>query len=402
VDVRAWLAGLGLESYAEAFADNDIDGATLAALTAEDLKEVGVASVGHRRKLLEAIAALTNGEAEAAPVPDDRAALSAEQRQVTVLFADLAGFTKLSDELGAEATHALLNRYFETVDAVVEGYGGSIDKHMGDNVMAVFGAPVAHSDDPERALRAALDIHPAMAELSKEFGRDLRTHIGIASGQVVASGTGSDAHREYTVTGNSVNLASRLQDKAEGGETLISQAVHRAVMDAVECVPMGKIEVKGFAEPVPVWRLQGLRSDVSGDRHGPFVGRRAERRQFDALIQECLETGSGQTILARGEAGIGKTRLVEEFAAKRSWRAARPASARPGWSRNSRHSPRPAASPTTRGWCSISASARVRTRSGPWCAACSVWPEAAPRRRARRRRTGRSRRVGWRRMRGCS
>ncbi len=315
MDVRTWLAGLGLENYAEAFADNDIDGATLAALTAEDLKEVGVASVGHRRKLLEAIAALTNGEAEAAPVPDDRAALSAEQRQVTVLFADLSGFTKLSDELGAEATHALLNRYFETVDAVVEGYGGSIDKHMGDNVMAVFGAPVAHSDDPERALRAALDIHPAVAELSKEFGRDLRTHIGIASGQVVASGTGSDAHREYTVTGNSVNLASRLQDKAESGETLISQAVHRAVMDAVECVPMGEIEVKGFTEPVPVWRLQGLRSDVSGARHGPFVGRRAERRQFDALIQECLETGSGQTILARGEAGIGKTRLVEEFAA---------------------------------------------------------------------------------------
>jgi hypothetical protein len=183
---------------------------------------------------------------------------------------------------------------------------------MGDNVMAVFGAPVAHSDDPERALRAALDIHRTMAELSEEFGRDLRAHIGIASGQVVASGTGSDAHREYTVTGNSVNLASRLQDKAEAGETLISQAVHRAV--AAESAPMGEIEVKGFAEPVPVWRLEGLRGDVSSARHGPFVGRRAERRQFHALIQECLETGNGQTILARGEAGIGKTRLVEEFA----------------------------------------------------------------------------------------
>ena len=232
-----------------------------------------------------------------------------------MLFADLAGFTKISDELGAEATHALLNRYFETVDAIVEGYGGSIDKHMGDNVMAVFGAPVAHSDDPERALRAALDIHRAMAELAEEFGRDLRAHIGIASGQVVASGTGSDAHREYTVTGNSVNLASRLQDKAEAGEALISQAVHRAVTDVVESAPMGALEVKGFAEPVPVWRLEGLRGDVSGARYGPFVGRRAERRQFGALIEECLETGNGQTILARGEAGIGKTRLVEEFAA---------------------------------------------------------------------------------------
>ncbi|MHA1153130.1 MAG: ATP-binding protein, partial [Alphaproteobacteria bacterium] len=197
----------------------------------------------------------------------------------------------------------------------VEGYGGSIDKHMGDNVMAVFGAPVAHSDDPERALRAALDIHRAMAELTGEFGRDLRAHIGIASGQVVASGTGSDAHREYTVTGSSVNLASRLQDKARAGETLISQAVHRAVTDVVESTPMGEIEVKGIVEPVPVWRLAGLRGDVAAARHGPFVGRRAERRQFSALIEECLETGNGQTILARGEAGIGKTRLVEEFTA---------------------------------------------------------------------------------------
>jgi len=321
VDVRAWLAGLGLETYTEAFADNDIDDATLPALTAEDLKDVGVASVGHRRRLLEAIAALADGNIETAPALDSQAAPgsapgpSGERRQVTVLFADLAGFTNISEELGAEATHALLNRYFETVDALVEGYGGSIDKHMGDNVMAVFGAPVAHSDDPERALRAALDIHGAMAELTAEFGRDLRAHIGIASGQVVASGTGSDAHREYTVTGNSVNLASRLQDKAKGGETLISQAVQRAVVGAVESAAMGEIEVKGFAEPVPVWRLEGLRGDVSGARHGPFVGRRAERRQFSALIEECLETGNGQSILARGEAGIGKTRLVEEFIA---------------------------------------------------------------------------------------
>ena len=313
MDVRAWLEGLGLESYAGAFADNDIDGATLPALTAEDLKDVGVASVGHRRKLLEAIAVLADGEAEATSAPTP--APSGERRQVTVLFADLAGFTKISDELGAEATHALLNRYFECVDALVEGYGGSIDKHMGDNVMAVFGAPVAHSDDPERALRAALDIHRTMAELTTEFGRDLRAHIGIASGQVVASGTGSDAYREYTVTGSSVNLASRLQDKAEPGETLISQTVQRAVTDVVESAPMGAIEVKGFAEPVPAWRLEGLRGDLAAARHSPFVGRRAERRQFGALIQECLETGNGQTILARGEAGIGKTRLVEEFAA---------------------------------------------------------------------------------------
>jgi len=320
-DIGEWLEGLGLGRYTEAFTDNEIDLHALPHITEADLKDIGVA-LGARRKLLAAIVALANGEAEAAsasaptPAPDDQAAPapSGERRQVTVLFADLAGFTQFSDELGAEATHALLNRYFETVDAIVEGYGGSIDKHMGDNVMAVFGAPVAHDDDPERALRAALDIHRAMAVLAEEFGRDLRTHIGIASGQVVASGTGSDAHREYTVTGSSVNLASRLQDQAKAGETLISQAVQRAVTDVVESAPMGAVEVKGFVAPVPVWRLEGLR-DVAAARHGPFVGRRAERRQFGALIEACLETGNGQTILARGEAGIGKTRLVEEFAA---------------------------------------------------------------------------------------
>jgi class 3 adenylate cyclase/tetratricopeptide (TPR) repeat protein len=317
-DIGDWLEGLGLGRYTEAFTDNEIDLHALPHITEADLKDIGVA-LGARRKLLAAIAMLANGEAETAPAPapDGQAApaLSGERRQVTVLFADLAGFTNISEELGAEATHGLLNRYFETVDAIVEGYGGIIDKHMGDNVMAVFGAPVAHSDDPERALRAALDIHRTMAELSEEFGRDLQAHIGIASGQVVASGTGSDAHREYTVTGSSVNLASRLQDKAEPGATLISQAVHRAVTDVAESAAMGEIEVKGFEAPVPVWRLEGLRRDTAAARRGPFVGRRAERRQFGALIQDCLETGNGQAILARGEAGIGKTRLVEEFAA---------------------------------------------------------------------------------------
>ena len=201
MDIDVWLKGLGLEAYAAAFAANDIDADTLARLTAEDLKDIGVASVGHRRKLLDAIAALAE-EAPPPAQPDPADAQGAgEQRQVTVLFADLAGFTETSEELGAEETHALLNRYFEAVDGIVAGYGGHVDKHMGDNVMAVFGAPLAHSDDPERAVRAALDIHSAMAPLSDDFGRPLAAHIGIASGQVVASGTGSDTHREYTVTG---------------------------------------------------------------------------------------------------------------------------------------------------------------------------------------------------------
>ncbi len=310
LDIEAWLAGLGLEGYAEAFRAQDVDGETLAKLTGEDLKEIGVASVGHRRKLMEAIAGLSQVEAPpVAPASEP----SGERRQVTVLFADLSNFTGLSGELGAEATHVLLNRYFEAVDAVVEGYGGAIDKHIGDNVMAVFGAPVAHTDDPERAVRAALDIHAAMRDLSAELERPLTAHIGIASGQVVASGTGSEAYREYTVTGDTVNLASRLQEQAEGGETLVSKSVQRSTAQIVASTSRGKVSVKGFAENVELWVVQHLISEPAFDRGTSFVGRRMELGQFTALLEEVLSHGQGHSLLLRGEPGIGKTRLIEEF-----------------------------------------------------------------------------------------
>ena len=136
--------------------------------------------------------------------------LGGERRQVTVLFADISGFTRMTSEQDAEEIHRRLNNYFEAVDGAIRRFGGNIDKNIGDAVMAVFGAPIAHSDDPERAIRAALDMHQAAAELDLPIS----IHIGIASGQVVAGGTGSATHSEYTVTGESVNLASRLQDQA--------------------------------------------------------------------------------------------------------------------------------------------------------------------------------------------
>ncbi len=316
MDVRAWLKGLELEAYAEAFAENGVDAALLPDLTNEDLKDLGVARLADRKRLLKAIAGLSDGQPSGeVRLPPPTPSPEGARRQVTVLFADLTGFTQLSNELGAEETYELLNRYFETVDRIVEGYGGSIDKHIGDSVMAVFGAPVAHGNDPERALRSALDIHAAMTRLSAELGRKLAAHIGIASGQVVASGTGSKAHHQYTVTGDTVNLASRLQDRAKGGETLISDEVHRAARSLVTCTEIGELVVKGFSRPTMVWRLDGLQTGRRSEAQIPFVGRRSERQHFAAILEDCGKTGSGQSILVRGEAGIGKTRLVEQFTA---------------------------------------------------------------------------------------
>ena len=254
------------------------------------------------------------GDAAPASPPPAAELSEGERRQVTVLFADLSGYTRLSREIDAEELHALAGRFFDAVDAVVEGYGGTVRKHIGDCIMAVFGAPFAHSNDSERAARAALDIQRRVPALADARGRPLGVHIGIASGQVVASGTGSARHREYTVTGESVNLASRLTDAAQAGEILISDAVHLALAERLACVEARALAVKGFTEPVRAWRLLGLR-ETAEPGHRPFVGRRSELQRFRALLAACSEVGHGQAVYVRGEAGIGKTRLIEEFQA---------------------------------------------------------------------------------------
>ncbi len=314
MSIEAWLGELGLERHAAAFEENGVDETLLPELTNEDLKDLGVERLADRKAILRAIRHLS---AQGQPAPDvrDRAGLAGERRQATVLFSDIAGYTELSRKLGAEETHALLNRYFETVDGIVEGFGGSIDKHMGDNVMAVFGAPIAHDDDPLRAVRAALEIHERMAALSTETGQKISAHIGIASGQVVASGTGSGAHREYTVIGDSVNLAARLQEQAAPGETLVSDAVQRAVAERVGCVSLGEIWLKGIDAPVAAWRTGALRNSEESGLRVAFVGRQAELGQFAGILEACRTSGAGQAVVVRGEAGIGKTRLAEEYTA---------------------------------------------------------------------------------------
>jgi class 3 adenylate cyclase/tetratricopeptide (TPR) repeat protein len=313
MDVSAWLRDLGLEAYAEAFAENGVDAELLGELDNEDLKDIGIAKLSDRKRLLKAIADLASASPAHDARPSQPATDSGEHRQVTVLFADIAGFTKLTIELGAENVHSLLNRYFETVDAIVANYGGTVDKHIGDNVMAVFGAPIAHDDDPLRAVRAAFEIHRQVGQLHDSRGRKLEVHVGIASGQVVASGTGSDKHRQYTVTGDSVNLAARLQSRAEAGETLISNALYRAVARDIDCESLGEVDVKGIESPVAIWKVNSQRVADGQVARMSFVGREAELAQLAGIVETCLESGRGRAVVMRGEAGIGKTRLLEEF-----------------------------------------------------------------------------------------
>lgn len=245
-----------------------------------------------------------------------RAIPPSELRQATILFADLVGFVELSSRLEPEETHVILDRVFAAIDGLVERYGGAVDKHIGDAVMAVFGAPVAHGDDPLRAVRAAVKSRAAVAQLGEELGQPLEIHIGVAAGEVMAAGIGRNDRQEYTVVGESVNLAARLNEMAGPGETLISDAVHRAVADHVDCDLVGETQIRGLAEPVRVWRVRSLLQEGAvRRRQTPFVGRLVERRQFTGILESCRDTGRGHAVLLRGEAGIGKSRLMEEFAA---------------------------------------------------------------------------------------
>ncbi len=197
MDVRSWLERLGLGQYADAFVSNHIDDRLLRGLSSDDLRELGVASLGHRKRLLEAIASLK----DAGPP----GAQEAERRRVAVLFADLCGFTELSGELGAEEIRRIVDRFLTRADALIVEHGGSVDKHIGDATMAVFGAPVAHENDPLRAVAAADAIQRAMPALSADLGRPvalpLLAHIGIALGEVVAGEVGGAVRRAYTVLG---------------------------------------------------------------------------------------------------------------------------------------------------------------------------------------------------------
>ena len=203
MDIAAWLHSLGMQQYEEAFRDNAIDPALLPELTADDLKDLGVSLVGHRRKLLAAIAALRT---DVGPMPEAAAAgPAAERRQLTVMFCDLVGSTPLSARLDPEDLRGIIGAYHRCVAEIVEGFGGFVARYMGDGVLIYFGYPQAHEDDAERATRCGLTLVDRVPQLDQ--GEELHARVGIATGLVVVGGEVV----EHDVAGDTPNLAARLQ-----------------------------------------------------------------------------------------------------------------------------------------------------------------------------------------------
>jgi class 3 adenylate cyclase len=248
MDVAAWLRGLGLEQYAPAFRDNDVDGEVLPELTANDLISIGVTSVGHRRKLLTAIAALRSNAPPAAAriVPAVAVSADAERRQLTVMFCDLVGSTALAARLDPEDLRDVIAAYHGAIADVVRSFDGFVAKYMGDGVLVYFGYPRAHEDDAERAVRAGLDTIDAVGRLDIKSTK-LQARVGIATGLVVVGDLiGEGSAREQSVVGETPNLAARLQGLAEPDAIVIASGTRRLVGDLFEYRNLGAGDVRRF------------------------------------------------------------------------------------------------------------------------------------------------------------
>ena len=251
---------------------------------------------------------------------DAPAATTREARKVvTILFSDVTGSTALGEQLDPEAVRALMGRYFAAMAAVIERHGGTVEKFIGDAIMAVFGIPTLHEDDALRAVRAAAQMREALAalntELATERGVTIQTRTGITTGEVVA---GDPAAEQTLVTGDTVNTAARLEQAAAPGEILIGQPTWRLVRDAVSAEPVEPVSAKGKSLPVPAYRLVSVAAGVEGHLRrmdAPLVGRERELRQLTEAWDRAREERSPQLFTLLGAAGVGKSRLVGEFLA---------------------------------------------------------------------------------------
>jgi class 3 adenylate cyclase/tetratricopeptide (TPR) repeat protein len=324
MDMGEWLRSIDLGQYEATFRDNEIDDEIVRSLTADDLKDLGIALVGHRRRILTAIAELSAPAAAgpAAPGTERQPSVvespqaAAERRQLTVLFCDLAGSTAMSARLDPEDMREIIRAYQDACTAVIARYDGFVAKFMGDGVLAYFGFPRAHEDDAERAVRAGLGLTDAVANLQTPNGEILQTRIGVATGIVVVGDlVGQGSAQEQAVIGDTPNLAARLQSRAEPGGVLIAEQTRRLLGGAFELTPLDLQDLKGLDATVRAWavlreaetetRFEASRSS----RMTPFVGREPE---VALLIERWRDAcaGEGKVALLSGEPGIGKSRIL--------------------------------------------------------------------------------------------
>ena len=322
-----WLEKLGMSEYAERFAESDIDTSVLRDLTDQDLKELGV-SLGHRRKMLRAIAELGSALVAPSATPHVRPApiltgakappipvaveSTGERRYLTVMFCDLVGSTGISAQLDAEEWRDLVGGYLDAASAAVTEMGGHVAKKLGDGLMALFGYPVAHENDSERAARAALSIQRALAELNRKNAGtakpELIARIGLESGSAVLDASGE-------IYGDVANVAARVQALADPGAILVTARVRRQIAGLFIAEERGTHALKGVPEPTALFRL--VRASGGGRRSGqrnltPLVGRDEEIAMLMRRWERARQ-GEGQLALIVGEPGLGKSRLIEEF-----------------------------------------------------------------------------------------